>query len=75
MFPEDRAMTRQIEEMTRLGLELGEELERAERELEKVQGKMEIKVMKVENDTKKFMRESELMEGNILALGMRKHEY
>jgi predicted unusual protein kinase regulating ubiquinone biosynthesis (AarF/ABC1/UbiB family) len=75
MFPEDRAMVRQIEERTRVGIELGEEVERAERELEKVQGKMEIKVMKVEKDTKKFIRESELMEGNILALGMRKHEY
>ena len=61
--------------MTRIGLELGEEVERAERELEKVQGPMEIKVMKVEKDTKQFRKESKLMQGNIMALELRKHEY
>lgn len=68
-------MERQVEEMTRIGLELGEEVERAERELEKVQGTMEIKVMKVEKDTKQFRKESKLMQGNIVALELRKHEY
>ena len=68
-------MERQVEEMTRIGLELGEEIERAERELEKVQGTMEIKAMKVEKDTKQFRKESKLMQGNIMALELRKHEY
>ena len=68
-------MERQVEEMTRIGLELGEEVERDERELEKVQGTMEIKVMKVEKDTKQFRKESKLMQGNIMALELRKHEY
>ena len=68
-------MERQVEEMTRIGLELGEEVERAERELEKVQGTMEIKAMKVEKDTKQFRKESKLMQGNIMALELRKHEY
>jgi hypothetical protein len=68
-------MERQVEEMTRIGLELGEEIERAERELEKVQGTMEIKAMKVEKDTKQFRKESKLMLGNIMALELRKHEY
>jgi hypothetical protein len=68
-------MERQVEEMARIGLELGEEVERAERELEKVQGTMEIKAMKVEKDTKQFRKESKLMQGNIMALELRKHEY
>ena len=68
-------MERQVEEMTRIGLELGEEVERAERELEKVQGTMEIKAMKVEKDTKQFRKESKLMQGNIMVLELRKHEY
>jgi hypothetical protein len=68
-------MERQVEEMTRIGLELGEEVERAERELEKVHGTMEIKAMKVEKDTKQFRKESKLMQGNIMALELRKHEY
>ena len=36
MLPEDRAMQTQIKDMTRIDLELGEEIERAERDLEKV---------------------------------------
>ena len=36
MLPEDRAMQTQIKDMTQIDLELGEEIERAERDLEKV---------------------------------------